>query len=299
VAFVAALSLAVAACGGGGDDDVSTESTSGVGESTTTATTAPEVLEREVGKTVWWTGFEITVESLQAEPQLGGGANLTIDTTWKNLGDEEAAPPVPSLDNDGEAISPSSDAGLASGQAQVQGTLTAYVQSEETDLAALVDGLELVWGGSGDNQSIVPLDEATEPTTFEPQQVDSFSGTLTTPTVVLEFSEGRYEWSYASGGEGQFVLMAHMKVSCGTPCPDEGTAMSLADITLTVPGEDTPLSPSEESGFCCEAVYPGTVSDDPSNTVAFRIEGEPSGSYELTYTPDRTDPQPGSLEFDI
>jgi hypothetical protein len=47
------------------------------------------------------------------------------------------------------------------------------------------------------------------------------------------------------------------------------------------------------------AVYPGTVSDEPENTLAFEVEGEPSGDYTITYTPDRTDPVPGTLDFTV
>jgi hypothetical protein len=298
----AVAGLAITACGGGGDDDTRTVDTSTTSGETTT--TAPEVLERDIGKTVWWEGFEISVDTLTAEPQAGTGLNVTIDATWKNLGDEPASPPTPALEREGEVLSLSTDAGQAAGQALVNGTLTGYVPSEsptETiDPAAWTDSLTLVWGEAGDNQSIVPLDESTEATTFEPQEVASFSGTITTPTVVIDVSEGTYGWSYKSGQKGKFVLKARIEISCGTPCPDEGTAMALADLTLTTPGTSSPLSPDDDnSDFCCEAVYPGTVSDDPSNTVAFVLDDEPSGSYTLTYTPDRADPVPGSLEFEI
>ena len=300
IAVVAALAVAAVGCGstGDGDDEGQSDSTT----TTTTVvstTTAPKVLERPIDKTVWWEGFEISVDDLKAEPQAGSGVNVTIGVTWTNLSDASAFPPQPTLAFGGEVITPSSDAGEAAGQASVDAALTAYIP-EETDPVSVSDDLELVWGEAGDNQSIVPLDEDTEPTTFEPQELAAFAGTVTTPTVVIDVSDGRYGWSYKTGDEGKFVLTALIKVSCGSPCPDEGTAMSLADLTLTVPGESTPQSPDDElSQFCCVAVYPGTVDDEPTNTIAFVVDGEPSGSYTLTYNPDRSDPVPGTLEFDV
>lgn len=303
VALVAGLAMVVVACGGGGDGDAKTLDVTLTTTGSTT-TTAPKLLERTIGKMVWWQGFEISVDKLKAEPQVGSGVKLTIDVAWKNLGAQPATPPLPALDNNGEALSPTSDVGQASGQASVNGTLTTYIPAESPtariDPAKVTDALKLVWGQAGDNQSIVPLDESTDPTTFEPQEVAGLTGKISTPTVVIDVSEGTYGWSYQSGQKGKFVLKARIKISCGTPCPPEGTAMGLTDLTLTVPGESTPLSANDEnSDFCCEAVYPGTVSDDPSNTIAFVLDKEPSGSYKLTYKPERTDPKPGSLEIEI
>jgi hypothetical protein len=304
VAFLSSAVLLAAACGSTGDkkDDAASSTTPSTAETTTTV---PKVLERSIAKTVWWDGFEISVDELKAEPQAGSGTNLSIDVTWKNLGDEPASPPQPLLDNDGEVISPSASVGEAAGQASVSATLAAYIPSDspnaKIDPAKVTDALKLTWGQAGDNQSIVPLDEDTEPTTFEPKEVAGLAGTITTPTVVIDVTDGGYTWSYASGQKDKFVLKARIKITCPTGgCPDEGTAMSLADLTLTVPGSSTPISPSDDdSEFCCEAVYPGTVSDDPSNTVAFVVEDEPSGSYKLTYNPDRSEPVPGSLDFTI
>jgi hypothetical protein len=299
------LVLVAGACGGGGDDDAKVKSTTSGNGSVSTTTTAPaDKLERDVGKTAWWTGFKITIDSLTAEPQLGGGLNLTLESTFSNLGDQPATPPVPTLEQNGEVINLSSDAGEAAGQADVKGKLTAYLPdksgSQTTDAAKVVDDLEVVWGEAGDNQSIIPLDESTEPTTFEPQEASSYAGKITTPTVVVDVSKGGYTWSYKSGDKGKFVLKAHIKITCGTPCPAPGTSMGLADFTLTAPGSSSPLSPDdEESEFCCEAVYPGTVSDDPTNTVAFVLDDEPSGKFTLTYTPETTPPKPGKLEFTI
>jgi hypothetical protein len=130
--------------------------------------------------------------------------------------------------------------------------------------------------------------------------VAGLSGKITTPTVVVDVDKGQVRWSYKSGQKGKFVLVSHISITCGNPCPPSGTSMGLTDFTLTVPGESTPLSPSDDdSEFCCEAVYPGTSSDDPRNTVAFLLDGEPSGKYKLTYKPDTQSPQPGSLEFTI
>ena len=86
IAVVAALAVAAVGCGstGDGDDEGQSDSTT----TTTTVvstTTAPKVLERPIDKTVWWEGFEISVDDLKAEPQAGSGVNVTIDVTWTNL----------------------------------------------------------------------------------------------------------------------------------------------------------------------------------------------------------------------
>ena len=56
------------------------------------------MLERPIDKTVWWEGFEISVDDLKAEPQAGSGVNVTIGVTWTNLSDASAFPPQPTLD---------------------------------------------------------------------------------------------------------------------------------------------------------------------------------------------------------
>jgi hypothetical protein len=295
--------LGLAACGGGGNDDAKVKSTTPATAGESTTTTAPKAFQRSIDGKVWGQTFEISVDKVKAEPQAGGGVNLTIDVNWKNLSDQPQSPPQPALDRDGEVLSLSSSAGQAAGQAAVDGQLTGYIAPKQGAAAQkpadVVDSLSLTWGESGDNQSIVPLD-GSDVTTFEPKEVSGLTGKITTPTVVVDVDNGQLHWSYASGQKGKFVLSSHISITCGNPCPPSGTSMSLTDFTLTAPGSSTPISPSDDdSDFCCEAVYPGTSSDDPRNTVAFLLDDEPSGSYTLTFKPETTPPVPGSLKFTI
>ncbi|MBV9951597.1 MAG: hypothetical protein JO291_06580, partial [Acidimicrobiia bacterium] len=268
--------LGLAACGGGGNDDAKVKSTTPATAGKSTTTTAPKAFTSSINGKVWWQTFEINVSDVKAEPQAGGGVNLTIDVHWTNLSDQPQSPPQPALERDGEVLSLSSSAGQAAGQAGVDGTLTGYIAPKQgapaEKPADLVESLRLTWGEAGDNQSIVPLD-GSDVTTFEPKEVSGLTGKITTPTVVVAVDKGQLHWSYASGQKGKFVLSSHISITCGAQCPDSGTSMSLTDLTLTAPGSSTAISPSDDdSDFCCEAVYPGTSSDDPNNTVAFLLD---------------------------
>ena len=154
------------------------------------------MLERPIDKTVWWEGFEISVDALKAEPQAGSGVNVTIGVTWTNLSDASGVPAAADARLRRRGHHPL--VGRGRGR---RPSLGGSARSPRTSPRRPIrprssDELELVWGESGDNQSIVPLDEDTEPTTFEPQELAAFGGTVTTPTVVIEVSDGRYGWSY-------------------------------------------------------------------------------------------------------
>jgi hypothetical protein len=295
--------LGLAACGGGGDDDAKVKATTPATAGKSTTTTAPKVVQKSIDANVWWQTFEIHIGKVKAEPQAGGGVNLTIEANWKNLSDQPQNPIQPALDRGGEVLSITANVPQVAGKAAVDSPLTGYVAPKDPNKpetpADVIDALKLTWGQAGDNQSIVPLD-GSDVTTFEPKEVSGLTGKITTPTVVVAVDQGQVHWSYNTGQKGKFVIVSHISITCGNPCPASGTSMSLTDFTLTAPGESTPISPSDDdSDFCCEAVYPGTSSDDPRNTVAFLVDDEPSGSYTLTFKPETTPPQPGSLKFEI
>ena len=73
-----------------------------------------------------------------------------------------------------------------------------------------------------------------------------------------------------------------VKLTCATGCQASGYYVDRTYFTLTDSAGDK-LAVDGRSRFCCEALYPETVSDGESNVLTFVVDAPGTGDYTLTY----------------
>src|SRR5262245_55219698 len=93
---VVAVAMLGAACGGGGDrkeESSSDESTTTTAAKAATATSTGQPTVRTLGKTGWYKGFAITVDTATLAPPRFQSADLELAVTYENLTTETANVP--------------------------------------------------------------------------------------------------------------------------------------------------------------------------------------------------------------
>ncbi len=116
---------------------------------------------------------------------------------------------------------------------------------------------------------------------------------------MVDVSDGSLAPSYDSGEKGRYLLDLRIKLTCAPGCQAQGWSVDISDFTLTGP-DGKVLAPDNRSQFCCEALYPETVSDSKHNVLTFVVPTPGTGSYTLTYSqPAQTDAglAPATLAF--
>lgn len=321
-ALVPTLALILAACGGGSSDGDLFTGAGGTGDDDTdevtgdvepvegdaTTTTLPGPLTRELDKVGWWDGFEMTAHEVVATADddgwVGGRVFIEVDVTWLNLGEEAAWPTTPSLLHGGQVHSFGTDGGQVAGLAVLDGTLRATVDVDDEDLdteavGEVLDEMSIVFGEASDNQTIIPLDEATPVDSREPEQFEALAGTVAVPLFELTVSDARLEPSYQSGDRGKLLLSFDIAMSCGAECREDqpATSVQLSTLTLLTPEGGAPLSASDQSTFCCATIGP-SHSLEAGRRVAFEIPEDLTGTYVLQFNPTEDD-KVATLEFTI
>jgi hypothetical protein len=297
-----AMALTLAACGGddgGGDSSGTTLSKAatqaggdGGGTSTTAAggtdrstasTAAPE--NRKIGRTGWYDGFAITVDDVDAEAGFGDSLGLTVNFTYQNLGIEQANPPEASIEADGAALDGTFDTPAIPGGGKAKGSVDFSVTGQRgKGVPTLDDALNtvsLVYGDANDNQTKIPLGAAGKVESVEPKKL-STAGKLTQGQINVEVTGGTLAPSYESGEKGKALLDLRIKLTCAADCQASGYNTDRSQFSITTPDGQSIIA-DNRSGYCCDALYPGTVSDDERNILTFVVKMPGTGAYKLTY----------------
>jgi hypothetical protein len=325
----AVLALLVAACGGGVSDedaadeivdellgDLADEISEGLDAEpdlegdTGDLPDLPDPVTRVIGKTGWWGGFAITVDQVVAEAVSGEAIEVKLDISFENLGEDAAEPPSATLQGrDGvvfdtfDTLPSIAGAGSATGSVGFWAEPSQY-GAEVSDLEAAMDGLTLVYGESGDNQTIIPLGPG-EVVTFEPIAFD-VTGQAAHGDVVATFTTASLAPSYRSGEAGSFeLILANPSVvyDCASECNAVGFAVDRRGFALTSPSGAS-VTVADNSEFCCLSGHAGEVVDDGDMTF---IVSEPvEGAYSLAITLDTigvggdvSGSEPEPLVFDV
>lgn len=300
---VAAL-VGLAACGGGSDDAEETaesivaraaktaqsasdsaadDTVDGSARSGSATTDVAEPIKVQLGKTGWHDGFAVTVEGLTAEPGFVG-ASLTIDVTYQNLGDETAQPSQGVVEVDGESLSAFWDTPQVPGLGKAKGTIQADVEGEiasQADLEKVLGSAAVVFGEARDNQTRIPLDKAGKVDSVEPKKL-TVTGTLTHGQLVVDVLDGTLQPSYESGEKGKAELSLHIKISCTPDCQASGYNVDRSMFSVKGPDGTSAVADSR-SRYCCDAIYPGDVSDNADNVLTFVVPSPGTGAYTLTF----------------
>jgi hypothetical protein len=272
------------------------------GSSTASTVEESEAVELTIGKTGWYREFAVTVDT--ATVQGGGfGSDVTLEVTYENLTEQTARPADAKVIIDGESISPFPDTPEVPGKGKAKGSIGFTLEQADLDEAAAADALEaveLVYGEASDNQTTIPLGSSAKVESVEPKTL-AVTGQLTLAELIVDVLSGSVAPSYESGEKGKTELNLKIKISCSANCPNSGYAVDRSMFSVTGPGGLSAVADGR-SGWCCDAIYPGDVSDSADNYVTFVVASPGTGSYTLTFTdPDlvAAGATPGTLAFTV
>jgi len=276
----------------GGDATTTSSSAGGAGGSTTTvgaaATTVAARQWASVGKTGWYDGFRITLVDVEAQPS-GNGAKVVVNATYENLTQTSENTPRGEILSMGKVVYGSWESPKVPGGGKASGSIAVNIELGKTSLdkAAfdkLLANLAIQYGDADSNQTIIPFDPAQSVTSVEPRTL-ALTGRLQQGALVVEIVSGGLRPSYKSGDKGKAELSMRIKVSCAAECTRYGVSMNRDMLSLATP-KGTSAVPDVRSTYCCDAVYPGTVSDNARNVVTFLVPNPGTGAYTLTLKSD-------------
>lgn len=267
-------------------------------ETSETAAAAPPVT-REIGKTGWYDGFAVTVDEVTAEPGYGTDVDMTVKLTFENLGIDENSPPQGNVEADGLAVDAFFDApGIPAG-GKAKGTATFSVQPDAAMTPdEAIDSVTIVYGDTQDNQTMLPLAKSGEVDSIEPKDL-AVTGTLKQGDIVVDVVSATLAPSYESGEKGKALLDVRIKLTCAPGCSAGGWNTGLEQFSVTDP-EGSSVVADQRSDYCCDALYPETVSDSERNILTFVVPLPGDGDYTLTYDNENistTGVAPGTLAF--
>ncbi|MEP6981900.1 MAG: hypothetical protein ABJA16_14130, partial [Nakamurella sp.] len=237
---------------------------------------------REIGKTGWYDGFAITVGKVTAEPGYGTDIDVTVAMTYQNLGVENNSPSSGSVELGGLVVDGFFDTPTIPGGAKGAGTVTfSVVPDAPLTPAEAIDQVTLVWGDTSDNQTQIPFADSADVKSQEPQSL-ALTGTLTQGQIIVDVVSGSFTPSYQSGEKGKALLNVRVKLTCAADCNASGWNTGREEFSVTGPDGNAVVA-DQRSEYCCDALYPGTVSDSERNVLTFVVPLPGTGDYTLTY----------------
>jgi hypothetical protein len=317
-----ALITTLAACGGGVDGSAqaaanniqaaikANESSAGSADDSPTRASDPEVstsaapapVTRQIEKTGWYDGFAITVVDATAEQGFGNGVDVTVNLNYQNLGTQDANPPDADIEIGGESQQGLFDAPGIPGGGKAKGSVVLTVTPDKpTDTMTFdqaIDKVSLVYGDTADNQTSIPLATSADVVSVEPKTLAA-AGTLSQGQITIDVVGGSLVPSYESGEKGKSLLNLRIKLTCAPGCQAQGYNTGVEEFSVTGP-DGTSVIADGRSEYCCDALYPETVSDGERNIVTFVVPSPGTGAYTLTYkNPSLTTAgtAPGTLAF--
>jgi hypothetical protein len=270
-----------------GSAPASSDSSAETAAETETAESAAALppVTRQIAKTGWYDGFAITVDEVTAEQGFGDGVDVTINLDYQNLGTGDATPPDASVEVDGEIVEGLFDtpgipgAGTAKGTAIV--TVVPENDQQEMTFDDAIDKVTLVYGDAADNQTKIPLVASGAVDSVQPLDLTA-TGTMSQGEINIEIVSGSLVPSYESGEKGKGLLNLRVKLTCAPGCQAQGYNTGVEEFSITGPDSVSVLADSR-SEYCCDALYPETVSDGERNILTFVVALPGAGAYTLTY----------------
>jgi len=246
---------------------------------------APAPVTREIGKTGWHDGFAMTVVDATAEQGFGDGVDVTINLSYQNLGTEDGTPPDADIEIGGENQEGLFDTPGIPGGGKAKGSVVFTVvpdkPNETQTFDQAIDKVSLVYGDAADNQTVIPLAASADVVSVQPK-VLAAAGTMSQGQINIDVVSGSLIPSYESGEKGKTLLNFRVKLTCAAGCQAQGYNTGVAEFSVTGPDGTSVLADSR-SEYCCDALYPETVSDNERNIITFVVASPGTGAYTLTY----------------
>jgi hypothetical protein len=288
----------LAACGGGGDDDAtpSTPPPDDVEDYEEEPSAEPST--QELGETVTYAGFALTLEEAEFTPPGDGlfePGTVEITGTAENQGEAtSSAPNDVFIEREGSAIEETnSDIPEVPGGSTAEVTYSFLIDDAEFDL----DGAELVFGSAEVAQARVPLDGQGEAVTNEPVDI-AVSGTITAGSSVFNVKGATVRFdrpdqhTQAEAGKA-FLTVTYDVTNNGTG--GGGYPFVQEDVKLTTPGGlseravETPI----------ELIANGTTM--PGLISIWAIPSDEPGTYVFTglRNPGTADEASGTVDIEV
>ncbi|CAM4510484.1 hypothetical protein NONI108955_38795 [Nocardia ninae] len=236
---------------------------------------------RAVGKTGWFDGFAITVDTATLVPDEYGGAKVLIDITYKNTTlDNKTMGNNTSLLVDDEVDGGASwDNPTVPGGGSATGKVTTPVESAK-DAEHLLDTMTVVYGQASDNQTKIPLSAAGKVESVQPKTLP-ITGTLVQGHTTIEVTAGKLDPSYAKNERGKNELALHIKITGGQGVPAGGANIFTEYFSLKTPDGKTVVA--DDRSPINELLDAGKTIDNPKNYVVFVLPTPTTGDYVLSY----------------
>ncbi len=265
-----------------GSTDTSAASTTDTDVSTSAS---PAPVTREIGKTGWYDGFAITVVEATAEQGFGDGVDVTVNLQYQNLGTEDGNPPNADIEIDGQTQEGLFDTPGIPGGGKAKGSVVLTVVPDKPKdtltFDQAIDKVSLVYGDTADNQTSIPLAKSAQVASVEPKDLPA-AGTLSQGQITIDVVSGTLVPSYESGEKGKTLLNLRVKLTCAAGCQAQGYNTGVEEFSVTGP-DGTSVIADSRSEYCCDALYPETVSDSERNIITFVVPSPGTGAYTLTY----------------
>lgn len=239
----------------------------------------PEGISRTLHQIGWWGGMSITV---QRATVTHTGA-LTLDVTYTNLSGDQAASPsaTATLETASRSIETTSTVPEIPAGGNAPGTITADLADTSCDLSAVLDGVSLIYGAPADNQTTIPLNPATSVNSVAPRTVP-LTTHMAQDQIQIDLTAATIAPSYVAGERNKTTVAVKIKVTCGSSCAASGYNVDREEFSLRAPDGST-VTADTRSPYCCDALYPETVSDSARNILVFVVASPVSGKYTLSY----------------
>ncbi|UFS93056.1 hypothetical protein [Nocardia huaxiensis] len=236
---------------------------------------------RTVGKTGYYSGFEITVDKATVVPDEYGGGKVRIDITYKNTSTDNATLYSSSYLQVGGEIDggASFDNPSVPGKGSATGSVTTSVQ-RLSDAEHLLDTMTVVYGQPSDNQTKIPLKADAKVDTVQPRAL-TVSGKLVQDQTTIEVTGGTLTPSYTEDERGKMELALHIKIIGGSGIADGGLNVFYDYFTLKTP--DGQLVTADMRGPINELLNRNETIDSAKNYVVFVVPDPVRGAYTLTY----------------
>ncbi len=259
-------------------------STSGSAVSESSGGTTDNEAQRDIGKTAWYDGFEITVGQVTATRLADSQVEIEIGLTYKNLINAAHSPGMDTNGNETGRVGhlewdngQSSDVEFQRPKVAGQATATDTAKREITNesglgLDELLDSMSLVYGEAGTNQSKIPFAASGSVESEEPRGIPAGQSLGTNPSLQLVSA---YLWpSYGEGEDGKHELWIEYSFSCDAPCGE--IFYGPQSWTVTAPNGTT-MTMDDRSPTVYEV--PGPDDTRGQNYVIFVLDDETSGTF--------------------
>ncbi|WP_433598991.1 hypothetical protein ACQPXH_25295 [Nocardia sp. CA-135953] len=252
---------------------------------------------RNIGRTGWYEGFDITVDKATVVPDEYGGAKVLIDITYKNTTpDNNTISNNTYLQVDKEVDGGASfDSPTVPGKGSATGKVTTSVKTLH-DAEHLLDTITVIYGQASDNQTKIPLRASAQVEGVAPKTL-KVTGKLVQDQTTIEITGGTLAPSYTKNERDKMDLSLHVKIIGGPGIAAGGLNVFYDYFTVKTPGGQT--IPADIRGPINELLNANETIDNAKNYVVFVVPSPATGTYVVTYDANKGEGAAPNFSFTI